>query len=107
MIGSSRHTVHRRDRANLTPAAVDEGDVKLKCETRGVGPCGVKRASHRHVQARLDLGVRALATTPRRSRKRDTGETDLQVTFAGVTFTPGEWVYADEDGILVLPAQAV
>lgn len=57
--------------------------------------------------ARLDLGVRALATMPRRSHKRDTGEIDLAVTFAGVTFTPGEWVYVDEDGIVVLPVQAV
>jgi regulator of ribonuclease activity A len=57
--------------------------------------------------ARLDLGVRALATTPRRSHKRETGDTDLPVTFAGVTFTPGEWAYADEDGIVVLPVQAV
>jgi regulator of ribonuclease activity A len=57
--------------------------------------------------ARLDLGVRALATTPRRSDKRNTGDVDLPVTFAGVTFTPGEWVYVDEDGIVVLPVRAI
>ena len=30
-----------------------------------------------------------------------TGQRDLTVRFAGATFRPGEWVYADEDGIIV------
>ena len=41
------------------------------------------------------LGVKALATHPRKSEKRGEGQRDLAVTFAGVTFRPGDWVYCD------------
>jgi regulator of ribonuclease activity A len=51
----------------------------------------------------LDLGVRALATNPTRPQKRVDGELDVPVVFAGITFRPGEWLYADEDGIVVTP----
>lgn len=53
----------------------------------------------------LDLGIRALGTTPRKSDKRGTGTADVPVTFAGVTFTPGHWLYADADGIVVAPRE--
>ena len=48
-----------------------------------------------------DLGVRALALHPRRSVKRGEGQRELAVTFLGVTIRPGEWIYADADGVLV------
>ena len=51
--------------------------------------------------AGIDLGVRALDTHPQKSIKRNVGERDLIVTFGGVTFHPGEHLYADEDGIVV------
>lgn len=49
----------------------------------------------------LDIGVAALATHPRRSVKRDTGERGVPVRIAGVTIAPGDWLYADGDGIVV------
>lgn len=49
----------------------------------------------------IDIGVRALNTHPQKSVKRGVGEKNLAVTFGGVTFNPGEWLYADEDGVLV------
>jgi regulator of ribonuclease activity A len=54
------------------------------------------------VLSTLPLGVKALATHPRRSEKRGGGEVDVPVSFGGVTFTPGERVFADEDGVIVL-----
>lgn len=51
----------------------------------------------------IDLGVKALAATPRKSEKRGLGERDATVRFAEVDFAPGAWLYADEDGILVSP----
>ena len=45
-------------------------------------------------------GIRALGTMPLRSEKRGEGERDVPVRFAGVTFRPGDYVYADEDGII-------
>jgi regulator of ribonuclease activity A len=50
---------------------------------------------------RIDLGIRALGTIPLRSDKRGEGERDVPVRFAGVTFRPGEFVYVDEDGVIV------
>lgn len=49
----------------------------------------------------IDIGVRALDTHPQKSIKKNVGDRDIAVTFGGVTFTPGEHLYADEDGILV------
>jgi regulator of ribonuclease activity A len=49
----------------------------------------------------IDIGVRALNTHPQKSIKRGVGERNLAVTFGGVTFNAGEFLYADEDGVLV------
>jgi len=49
----------------------------------------------------MDIGVFAIDTHPMKTVKRDVGETDIPVSFGGVTFTPGEWLYADEDGVIV------
>ncbi|PTD96044.1 ribonuclease E activity regulator RraA [Pseudothauera lacus] len=49
----------------------------------------------------MDLGVLALATHPLKSIKKGVGDRDLAVSFGGVTFTPGHFVYADEDGVIV------
>lgn len=49
----------------------------------------------------MDLGVKALATFPLKSSKRDPGLRDVRVAFAGVAVEPGDWIYADGDGVLV------
>jgi regulator of ribonuclease activity A len=51
-----------------------------------------------------DLGILALGSNPRRSGKTGAGAVGEPVSFGGVTFTPGDLVYADEDGVVVLPA---
>ena len=48
------------------------------------------------------VGLKALATSPRRSEKRGEGERDAPVSFAGVTFEQGHLLYADPDGIVVV-----
>jgi regulator of ribonuclease activity A len=55
----------------------------------------------------MPLGVLALATHPRKSIKKGAGEVGGEVEFAGVKFRPGEWLYADEDGVVVLDRPAV
>lgn len=47
------------------------------------------------------LGIQALASHPMKTDKRGIGDLNVPVTFAGVTFTPGEFVYADNNGIIV------
>jgi regulator of ribonuclease activity A len=49
----------------------------------------------------IEFGVKALGTNPRKSKKEGTGASDLLVSFAGIDFVPGHWIYCDEDGILV------
>lgn len=56
--------------------------------------------------ATLDLGIKALGTNPLKSGKTGAGETDVPVSFGGCTFTPGHWLYADEDGVVVLEGAA-
>jgi regulator of ribonuclease activity A len=50
--------------------------------------------------ARMPLGVKALGTHPLKSVKQGVGERDVTVRFAGVSFAPGQHLYADEDGIV-------
>jgi regulator of ribonuclease activity A len=52
--------------------------------------------------ANMAIGVKARATTPRRSDKNNTGGADVVVQFANVVFTPGHYLYADRDGIVVV-----
>jgi regulator of ribonuclease activity A len=51
--------------------------------------------------AELPIGIRALDTTPRRSGKLGQGQRGGRVSFAGVSFDPGAFLYADGDGIIV------
>lgn len=53
--------------------------------------------------AGMDIGLRALDTHPLKSIKKGVGDPDIAVTFGGVTFAPGEHLYADEDGVVVAP----
>lgn len=48
----------------------------------------------------LDLGVQALGAHPMKTEKKGIGELNVEVTFGGVTFIPGEFVYADNNGVV-------
>jgi regulator of ribonuclease activity A len=52
--------------------------------------------------AQLDVGVVALGSNPRPSRKLGAGELDVPVSFGRVTFRPGATLYADLDGVVVV-----
>jgi regulator of ribonuclease activity A len=49
----------------------------------------------------MPIGVRAIQTHPLKSIKKGWGDKNIPVTFAGSTFNPGEYLYADEDGIVL------
>jgi regulator of ribonuclease activity A len=53
--------------------------------------------------AEMPLGVMALGTIPIKSVKKGIGERDVPVRFSGVSFAPGQHLYADEDGIVCSP----
>lgn len=54
--------------------------------------------------ATIEVGVKALQTHPLRSVKKGVGERDVPVTFAGITIRSGDYLYADEDGVIVADA---
>ncbi len=49
----------------------------------------------------LNVGIRALASLPLPTEKRQEGQKDVAVQIQGVWVRPGDWLYADEDGIVV------
>lgn len=53
--------------------------------------------------ATTPIGIRALAAVPNRSRKRQTGTTNIPVRFADTLFLPGHYLVADQDGMILSP----
>jgi regulator of ribonuclease activity A len=51
----------------------------------------------------LNLGVKALGTNPRPSRKDGAGAVGVPLDFGSIAFEPGAMLYADEDGVAVVP----
>jgi regulator of ribonuclease activity A len=51
----------------------------------------------------LPLGVRALAACPLRSEKRNQGQRDVPLRLAGINVRPGDYLYADDDGLIIAP----
>ncbi|MFM7331349.1 MAG: ribonuclease E activity regulator RraA [Brachymonas sp.] len=47
------------------------------------------------------LGLKALALCPLRTDKRGLGDAGVPVMISGHLVQPGDWVYADEDGVLI------
>jgi len=56
--------------------------------------------------AQLDLGIKAIASTPRKSTRRGEGQRDLLVEVGGIAVHPGDTVVCDRDGILVASPSA-
>ena len=50
----------------------------------------------------LDIGIKARGTTPRKSSKSGQGQRDVEIWVAGIPVRPGDTIFADGDGILVL-----
>ena len=48
-----------------------------------------------------DIGVQALGVHPVKTEKKNIGEINVPVTFGGLTFIPGEYLYADNNGVVV------
>jgi len=75
------------------------GELAIKNKWNGIIVYGCIRDSA--VIATQQIGVKALGTIPLKSNKRNEGQLNALVRFADVSFTPGHFLYADEDGIIV------
>lgn len=51
--------------------------------------------------AECNVGIHALAVHPRKSIKKNAGQREVGVQMPGAYIQSGEWIYADEDGVLV------
>ncbi|SDL71586.1 regulator of ribonuclease activity A [Franzmannia pantelleriensis] len=62
------------------------------------------------VLAEMEFGVQALGVHPRRGQCNGDGQRDVGVQFAGANMVPGQWLYADNNGIVIaatrLPLEA-
>ena len=74
-------------------------DLAIKNKWNGIIVYGCIRDSE--AIAKLSLGVKALRTIPLKSNKRNEGQDNITVRFAGIDFIPGQFVYCDCDGIIV------
>lgn len=88
-------------------ALVGDNLVALAIENkwRGLVVYGCIRDSK--VISEMEIGVKALNTIPTKSIKRNEGQENIDVRFAGVDFKPGAYLYADEDGIVVSEFQLI
>ena len=77
---------------NLASLAIDNGWA-------GIVVHGAVRDSA--VLNTMDVGVKAVGTIPVRADRDAIGEIDIPTAFGGVIFTPGDWLYADADGVIV------
>lgn len=50
---------------------------------------------------KINIGVKALNTIPLKTEKKGIGEYDKELKFAGVVFKPGQYVYSDNNGIII------
>ena len=57
--------------------------------------------------AELNLGVHALAAIPQKSNRKGLGEVDISLSFGGVTVQSGDYVYADNNGIIIAKEKLV
>ena len=55
------------------------------------------------VLIQTDVGVQALASHPMKTDKRGIGDLNVVVSFAGLTFKPGDYLYADNNGVIIAP----
>ena len=51
--------------------------------------------------AKMNFGCKALGSNPRKSKKDAVGEENIVLRLGGVDFVPGQYVYADSDGVVV------
>ncbi len=75
------------------------GELGVRNDWAGIVVYGCVRDSE--ALCKLPIGIKALATNPRKSVRRGEGAKDIPVRFAELLITPGDYLYADRDGIAV------
>lgn len=91
--------------ASLRCALVGDMLAKLAIDNGWAGAIINAPIRDSKVIGEMPIGIRALGTCPLKSVKLGAGERELPLQFAGVAIRRGDWVYADEDGIVIAPRE--
>jgi len=83
---------------NLVKLAIDNG-------WRGMVVFGCIRDTRQIMEMRI--GVKALGANPTKSIKRNEGQAGVDLRFAGVVFKQGQYLYSDEDGMVISEFQLI
>ena len=75
------------------------GELAVRNGWRGIVVYGCVRDAAQLVA--LPVGIKAIATNPRKSLRKGEGSRDVVVRFAEVTIAPGDYLYADPYGVIV------
>lgn len=75
------------------------GELAVRNGWRGIVVYGCVRDAAQ--LAALPVGIKAIAANPRKSLRKGEGSRDIAVRFAEVTIAPGDYLYADPDGVIV------
>lgn len=75
------------------------GEIGYKNGWNGIIVYGCIRDSA--ALSKIEIGIKALNTNPLKSKKENTGKENVTVNFANTDFIPEEFIYCDEDGIIV------
>ncbi|MEO5798983.1 MAG: ribonuclease E activity regulator RraA [Gemmatimonadales bacterium] len=86
---------------SLVVALVGERSLQLALQNGWVGVVVNGAVRDTALTAGIAVGLRALAAVPRRGESGDSSEAGGEVTFGEVRFKPGDWLWADADGIVV------
>ena len=90
------------DGGGMTRRALVGGNLAVLAAKNGWAGILVHGAVRDVAELRIaPLGIKALALCPLRTDKRGLGDVGLAIIISGQRVQPGEWVYADEDGVLI------
>ncbi len=90
------------DGGGITRKALVGGNLALMAAKNGWAGIVVFGAVRDAAELRsAELGIKALALCPLRTEKRGLGDAAIAVQLSGCTVQPGDWLYADDDGVLI------
>lgn len=89
--------------ASLRRALLDAESAQLAMDNQWEGIICYGALRDVDLLEELDIGIHAIGAIPVSAQSREVGDLDIAVNFAGVTFLPGDFVYADNTGIILSP----
>ncbi|GLR69199.1 ribonuclease E activity regulator RraA [Agaribacter marinus] len=88
---------------SLRRALLDADNIQLAIDNDWEGIICFGAVREVDLLEELDIGIHALNAIPVAADAREIGDLDVAVNFAGVTFLPEDFVYADGTGIILSP----